>query len=81
MKALHIKFTWHDSPSNSLRKARNKSCIANANTAVFFVLFAAKRNTSERKLTSLCVPADAGREGTSVVFSTTGLFALKSFNL
>ena len=35
MKALHTRFTWHDSPSNSLRKARNKFCIANANTACF----------------------------------------------
>ena len=81
MKALHVKFTSHYSPSNSLRKARNKSCIANASYRVFFVLFVAKRNTSEQKLTSFCVPADAGREGTSVAFSTTGLFALKSFNL
>ena len=48
---------------------------------VFVVLLAAKRNKSERKLTAVSVPADAGREGTSVAFSTTGLFALKSFNL
>ena len=75
MKSLHVKFTSHDSLSNSIRKARNKS------SSVIFVLFAAKRNTSEQKLTSVCVPADAGREVTSVAFSTTGLFALKSFNL
>ena len=35
MKALHVKFTSQDSPCNSLRKARNKSCIANANSACF----------------------------------------------
>ena len=35
MKALHTSFTWHESPSNSLRKARNKFCIGNTNTACF----------------------------------------------
>ena len=35
MKALHVKFTSQDSPSNSLRKARNKFCIGNTNTACF----------------------------------------------
>ena len=50
MKALHVKFTSQDSPSNSLRKARNKSCIAKANTACFLFCWQLKEIQANENL-------------------------------